>query len=207
MKAEILTEAQRAVLKRFAELPKAENFYLAGGTATALHLGHRESIDFDFFTPNNFSSELLLAEIRGLGLLTDDERLENNTLLGYTQNVKFSFFKYPYKLISEAIFWEEYNCDIANLPDLCAMKLLAIAQRGTRKDFIDIYAIQQATDWDLNQMFDYYREKFATKEIAHLLYGLSYFVDAEQEPQPKMFTPVDWSEIKSAISRWVVSYR
>jgi len=82
------------------------------------------------------------------------------------------------------------------------MKLSAIAQRGSRKDFVDLYALG-SKHRSLARMLDLYRKKFSIDDIAHVLYGLSYFDDADREPIPNMIWEIDWESMKQAIQEWV----
>lgn len=88
------------------------------------------------------------------------------------------------------------------MDDLACMKLSAVAQRGSKKDFIDVYAIglRHAA---LDRMLQLYREKFSIQDIAHVLYGLSYFDDADRERTPRMLWDVDWRFVKATLRDWV----
>jgi hypothetical protein len=94
---------------------------------------------------------------------------------------------------------------MASLDDLAAMKLSAIAQRGKRKDFVDIYALS-IKHASLAQMLECYKLRFATREIAHILYGLSYFDDAEKSPMPEMLWQVKWPAIKAHLRKCVAQF-
>jgi predicted nucleotidyltransferase component of viral defense system len=98
--------------------------------------------------------------------------------------------------------WKEYNCPLASLADLACMKLAAIAQRGSKKDFVDIYALGKET-FSLTDMLAFYRRKYEVHDIGHILYGLSYFDQAEQERLPRMIWNVDWKEIRKTVQSWV----
>ena len=138
---DILPEAQRNA-RPFAWRPFAKgfNYYLAGGTAIALYFGHRESVDFDFFAPQTeLAGQPLLDQLRASGIAFDLTSLDPGTLLGVVDGVKVSFFHYPYPLIAPAHKFTDPALDVASISDLCAMKLSAADQRGTRKDFIDIH--------------------------------------------------------------------
>jgi Nucleotidyl transferase AbiEii toxin, Type IV TA system len=91
---------------------------------------------------------------------------------------------------------------LASIEDLSAMKLAAVAQRGARKDFLDVFAIA-SQGLDLRRMIDLYREKYGVSDIGHVLAGLCYFEDAERDPMPLLLAPVDWKDVKAAIRTWV----
>jgi hypothetical protein len=94
------------------------------------------------------------------------------------------------------------NCPLASLEDLACMKLSAIAQRGARKDFCDIYALGKKA-FSLSQMLGFYQKKFSISDIGSVLYGLVYFDDAESERMPRMLWDVTWREIRNTILGWV----
>ena len=108
------------------------------------------------------------------------------------------FFQYRYDLLQPFTYWPDGNCNLASLDDLAAMKLVAIAQRGSRKDFIDMYVLIQQYK-PLNELLSTYQKKYRTDNIAPVLMGLSYFDDAEHEPDPALWN-VEWREVKELIS-------
>jgi len=113
-----------------------------------------------------------------------------------------SFLEYRYPLLQSRVFWEEYNTDLASLDDLACMKLSAIAQRGSKKDFLDLYAIAREHR-PLPALIERYRQKYSTEDTAHLLYALVYFEDAEAERMPVLLWDVQWSTVKEALRTWV----
>jgi hypothetical protein len=113
-----------------------------------------------------------------------------------------ALLEYRYVLLDDVQEWAEYGCTIASLDDLACMKLSAIAQRGAKKDFVDIYAL--GTHYrGLAEMLNSYRAKFGIEDIAHVLYGLAYFDDADQERMPRMLWDVSWRTMKRTIQQWV----
>lgn len=78
--------------------------------------------------------------------------------------------------------------------DLAAMKLLAVAQRGTKKDFIDVHALSR--QMRLARMRDCYQTRFGVTDTSRILAGLCFFDDAEAEPMPAMLVPLDWETVK-----------
>jgi predicted nucleotidyltransferase component of viral defense system len=197
-----LSKRQIGVLKKLSPLMQKDNFYLAGGTALAIYFGHRISVDLDWFSSKPFGNALLLAKkIQNEQIDLKIEETSLGTLHGFISNVRVTFLEYQYPLLSKPILWEETSCILASLEDLACMKLSAIAQRGARKDFCDIYALGKT--FSLQEMLTFYSKKFNIQNISHVLYGLSYFDDAEQERMPKMLWDVSWKEIKQTIQEWV----
>jgi hypothetical protein len=107
-------------------------------------------------------------------------------------------------MIKSVQHWKDMDCDLAALEDLACMKLSAIAQRGARKDFCDLYALGTMS-FSLQQMLRFYQKKFGIRDIGSVLYGLVYFDDAENERMPRMLWNVNWRDIKKTILEWVKS--
>ena len=201
--AEILNDDQRAVLPVLGAWTSGKGFYLGGGTAIALHLGHRRSVDFDWFTGRGMQEPLILAEaVTGLGLRVEDVQVATGTLHARIGGVRTSFFEYPYALISQLESSPELSVRLASLDDLACMKLAAIAQRGSRKDFVDIDAII-AKHTPLPDLLALYQRKYSIQDIGHVLVGLAYFDDADNEPMPLMLSDVTWDGVKQRMRRGV----
>jgi len=98
--------------------------------------------------------------------------------------------------------WSQYETSLASLDDLACMKLSAIAQRDSKKDFIDIYALILKHK-PLPDLLTLYQRKYATADIGHLLYALVYFDVADEEQTPILLWDVDWAGIERAIVAWV----
>ncbi len=174
--------------------PFSKPFYLAGGTALALQLEHRESIDFDFFHPKKFNTEKLVSELAKLGRL-DVQIQTEDTFVGVLSDVKISYFNYPYPLLKEPMLFE--GISIASLDDIAAMKIIALSQRGQKKDFVDLHALL-AAGWNLESIFRCVERKFEGREYnrAHLLKSLVYFEESESSPMPVMLQRISWKKIR-----------
>lgn len=203
---EILSDVQAVVLKTLAPFSQENGFYLGGGTAVALILGHRKSIDFDWFTPNHVTDPVLLAgELREGGIPFETSSIDRGTLHGAVSGVRVSFLEYRYPLLKPTETWQEYGCAIASPDDLACMKLAAVAQRGSRKDFIDIYALTENL-FTLPEMLEFYKNKYSVRDVSHVLYGLSYFDDADREPMPICLQKIDWRAVKKRIAEIIANY-
>lgn len=180
-----------------------EKTFLAGGTALALQIGHRRSEDFDFFTPTSFKSEDLMTKLNKIGNFVLTEKQFKDTLLGLFNGVKFSIFLYPYPLIDKPI--DYLGIKLTSLKDIAAMKLAAIMDRGTKRDFIDLYFLTK-NNISLDEMFVFYDEKFKALEsnLYSLLKSLTYFDDAEKSDMPEMLKKVSWKEVKEFLKKEVV---
>jgi len=171
-----------------------EDAYLAGGTACALHLGHRISYDLDFFTSRKFRVSLLARELAKM----KDFRLEKTawgTILGEFGKIRFSLFYYSYPLLFRSKKFE--GIKIADLRDIAAMKIAAVAERGTKRDFIDLYMICQKISF--KKTLSLYNRKYGklTSNFVHVIKSLTYFEDAEKDVMPKMLVSISWGEVKS----------
>lgn len=191
----VLSATAQKNLARIAETSLVERFYLGGGTAVALHLGHRRSYDLDFFTQEwDFPIDLPRRELAHLGELVVLHE-EGKTLIATLDGVQISFFIYPYPLVDSPLIFE--GVQIAGLSDLAAMKLDAISSRGTKRDFIDLYQICQAA-FPLQEAIQRFERKYADVRYSmiHLLKSLRYFKDAEPDPMPPLLVPLEWAEVK-----------
>ncbi|MBN1632765.1 MAG: nucleotidyl transferase AbiEii/AbiGii toxin family protein [Ignavibacteria bacterium] len=196
---EILEENQRELFDKIKTSSLIDDFYLAGGTALALQIGHRLSEDFDFFTNRDFNVNDLsfqLAENLNFKKVSEDI----NTLIGVIDNIRVSFIGFKYKTIGEFLLND--NLRIASVQDIACMKLSAITQRSTKKDFVDIYYLLHT--YSLKKLFEYYNNKFDLSEYESVLKkSLVYFRDAEDDPMPKMIKDISWTEVKRYIEEKV----
>jgi hypothetical protein len=196
MHAEILTAEQRAVLDALKPLAAPAGFYLAGGTALALRHAHRRSVDFDFFRPDAFDGAELLAELDGAFDRVERMPAGPQTMYVRLRGVTTSFFQYRYPLL-EALEPTPWGFGLAADLDIAAMKLEAIAGRGSRKDFVDLRMLC-GSGLRLDDVFDAFDRKFGSgrTERYHRLRALAYFDDAEREPMPDLLAPFDWAEAR-----------
>ena len=198
-----LGKNQVAVLKQTGSTLRKSAYYLAGGTALAIYFGHRLSVDLDWFTSQNMGDALILAQkLRTAGFNFKTDQTAPGTLHGSIAKVRVTFLEFHYPLLKPLVHWKEMDCSLASLEDLACMKLSAIAQRGARKDFCDIYALGTKR-FEFKEMLELYQRKFKIQDISHVLYGVVYFDDAEKERMPKMLWDVKWAEIKKVIQGWV----
>ena len=171
--------------KRLVILPLLKkykkDFYLAGGTGLALHLGHRDSIDFDFFSLSSIDTKKLFIDLKEtfLGHKILKIQDEKNTLTVFIDdNIKLSFFTYKYPLIDKLSF--EDNLKIASILDIACMKLSAIVSRATNKDYIDLYFILHK--FSLTKVLNKVAKKLPELDINLVLKSLVYFTDIDIEP-------------------------
>ncbi len=197
----LLNKKQRELLKKLGFLKKYD-FYLAGGTALALQINHRTSLDFDFYTEKKFDSRKLREEFDARFKNIQEIYIAEDTLDLNIDGVKVSFFRYPYLLIRP--YQEVEGLLLASVEDIAAMKILAISQRGKRRDFIDIYFLIKK--FSLEQIIEFIKEKYPMFNIYVGLQGLVYFKDADEDPEKRRFRllkKVRWNEIKKFIIKEV----
>lgn len=182
----------KRVLEQISAIVSEKNFYLAGGTGLSLLLGHRESIDLDFFRKESFDTDELLKRLSGFTVLDK----KKDTLTGTIENVNLSFFSYDYPLLSDTL--EYRGIKVASILDIALMKLSAVMQRNTRKDFIDLYFIIK-DHLPLLGLIKQFGNKFSQNpEVSiPILKSLTYFVETETEPMPKMYIDIKWEDIKT----------
>jgi Nucleotidyl transferase AbiEii toxin, Type IV TA system len=192
---EVLDGSTADLLSRVGAGQAFRDFYLAGGTGLALQLGHRISLDLDLFSERPWSAAFLLDAMRALGPTVIDLESEG-TLVGSIGGVRVSFFYYPHPLL-EPLLQTPAGAPLAGLLDIACMKLIAISQRGSRKDFVDLYFLGLA-GVDLRQALDALSRKMPGVEHnrVHLARSLAYFADAEGEPEPRMLVPFRWSSAR-----------
>lgn len=171
-----------------------ENAYLAGGTALALQLGHRISADLDFFTDKEFVPKVFSNELSKLGSF-EEEQSDKGTVLGIFEGIKFSLFIYKYPLIFPTLKYQSLN--IADIRDIAAMKIDAVATRGTKRDFIDLYFICKS-NYELAELLDFYNRKYGelASNLIHIQKSLIFFNDAEPDKMPRMLKDVRWEDVK-----------
>ena len=170
--------------KRIDSLPSLksfkDDFYLAGGTALALQLGHRDSIDFDFFTGEDIDTESLFDGIKKVFKDRDIKKVqeEKNTLtVVVDDNIKISFFTYKYPLLGRLVI--EDNLRLASIQDIACMKLSAIVSRSTIKDYVDLYFVLQKIP--LGELLNSVVRKFPELDVNLVLKSLVYFDDLVDE--------------------------
>lgn len=137
MQKNILSDKQLELLPFIKKFNK--NYYLVGGTAIALHIGHRKSIDFDLFTLKPLNKKKISSEIQKLNATTQPIYFDIDQQHFIINEVKCAFFHYPYA-IEHALFFQ----DVISMPallDLAAMKAFALGRRSKWKDYVDLYFI------------------------------------------------------------------
>lgn len=183
---------------------KKSDWYLAGGTALALSAGHRQSVDLDFFTQQpSFLPGSLLNHFKNKKWKTDISEI--GTVYGTLLGAKISFISYPFFRYVEEPLWYG-NIRVLKPQDIAVMKIVAISQRGRKRDFVDLYWYAQNCE-SLILVIKKLRRQYPTvaHNYHHILESLMYFEDAEADPMPKIYFKADWQGIRSYFRRVVPS--
>ncbi|MEK7209114.1 MAG: nucleotidyl transferase AbiEii/AbiGii toxin family protein [Patescibacteria group bacterium] len=174
----------------------SDNWYLAGGTALSLQAGHRQSVDLDFFTSQKTFDEKRTEEILSETKKWETSSLARNTLYGKFFNAKISLIAYPFFRPAEP-FLQIGTVQVLTPLDIAAMKIVAISQRGRKRDFIDLYWLCR-NRLTLYESLERAEHQYKVKQNRnHLLKSLVYFEDAEADPMPTIFFDADWATVKN----------
>jgi predicted nucleotidyltransferase component of viral defense system len=187
-----IPDSVREVLTALAPLPALGSFSLAGGTSLALRFGHRVSVDLDFFTraafdPGNLLSALPLD-------VTEVARAEGSVTLD-AGGTKIDFLRHDYPLLEAEEVLEGVR--LMSLRDVAAMKLNAIANRGSKKDFFDLHRLLHS--YRLEELLQAFEAKYPKSDRFVVLRSLAWFEEAEQEPDPISLDGVGWEEVKRSV--------
>jgi predicted nucleotidyltransferase component of viral defense system len=182
-------------------LPSLSNFNLVGGTALALQLGHRISIDLDLFTAYNFDNQLIEIELEKIGK-TSNVSMQSNSLAIVLDEVKIDFFKYPYDFVKDFITVEEVR--LLPIETIAVMKFIAISNRGAKKDFYDLYALLEI--YKIEELVGFFQEKLPNFNAFHIIKSLTYFEDAELQSDPISLKKINWKTVKKVITQKVNNY-
>lgn len=184
------------LLRQIQQDTVLEDFFLVGGTALALQIGHRLSIDLDLFTTQPFDNgqfETYLSETYGF----QTDYVATNTLKGFIQNIKVDFLTHAYPLVNSLIVEETLR--LASLEDIGAMKLNAIAHSGNRqKDFYDLYFLLEHLA--LIDLLNAYRIKYPNSNPVIPLKAITWFEDIDFEMEkPMLKRPVSFAKVKERL--------
>ena len=182
------------LLKKLMTFKEFAGIRLVGGTALALQIGHRRSIDLDFFGNIDFKNLYTADTFKDFNKVVILKTSKNINIFSI-DNVKVDFVNYTYPWLQDEVLVEGIR--LAGIQDIAAMKLAAVTGRGSRKDFIDIYFLLQK--YNLRQLMDFYNKKYYDGSEYMVLKSLTYFEDAEEDHQVKMIHKISWGRIKKFI--------
>ncbi len=175
--SDVITEETLQLLNRLMSDERMSSFYLVGGTALSMYLGHRQSIDLDLFATNDFDSRQMMVYLSdSYGF--KESFIRNNTLKGKIGRVDVDLIAYNYPMIKP--LHVENGLRLAGMEDIIAMKLSAITDNGTRlKDFVDIAFL--STKFSFNSMLSFYLQKFQGANELSVFKALTYFDDIQND--------------------------
>lgn len=183
------------------QLPELKQLRLVGGSALALHLGHRTSVDLDLFGKIETDEFGISSAVNSLGNAKILKK-SPNIFIYIINSIKVVFVNYPFAwLDSETV---EDGIRLAGMRDIAAMKLSAITGRGTKKDFIDLYFLLRV--FTLKEMLGFYSRKFPEASEFLVLKSLTYFGDAENDETPTIFEDITWPEIKDFLKKIIADH-
>ncbi len=201
---ETVDKSTQELLIDLQQKPYLNGFYLAGGTALALYLGHRKSIDLELFTNIDFEAGQLLENLSAdfsFNLFFSAK----STIKGSVNQVQLDILAHRYPLIKEPVAIE--NIFLLSIEDIIAMKLNAIAVSGQRvKDFIDIFFLLES--YTVKQMVEFYKKKYSQFNEVNILKSLCWFEDVDISGWPILLInpTLKWETIKKTLENAVVSY-
>ncbi|MEW6408173.1 MAG: nucleotidyl transferase AbiEii/AbiGii toxin family protein [Patescibacteria group bacterium] len=191
---EAVSSSTQVDLKKLSKLNFINQFYLAGGTALALQLGHRRSFDLDFFSDKKFNPKEMEILLDAAGEFFQ-EKISDYTLTGVFNKTNVTFLYYQYRSLFP--YHDFYGVKIADVLDIACSKIDTISSRGRKRDFIDLYFVckKKISLLDLWKLFEKKYKNTGFNKV-HILKSLVYFVDADRDPMPRMLKEINWKEVK-----------
>jgi hypothetical protein len=200
---EALTAEARTALEQLGPVADRLGFHLGGGAAVAAHLAHRRAAGFDFVSPApELDPHALAADLRAAGVALAVRDIAGDALRGSVAEVPVGFVRYRYAPLEEPVPWPDFGCAVASLEDLACSELAAAVQRGARKDFDDVLAICTRAI-PLAEALQLYQRKFEIDDVGHVLMGLTYFDEADDQPDPDLLDSPTWDQVRAMLNRWV----
>ena len=179
---------------------------LAGGTALAIQLGHRVSHDLDFFTLEDFNIDNAIAAIRKTGLPYRVTSEGDGTLNAEIDGIKVSLLRFDHPFLETPLLVD--GIPVAGILDIAAMKVIAISQRGLKRDFVDLYFILREKPF--HRIAEHMVKRFGPERVPPLHIGKSlvYFADADGNPEPAYIKgkSVKWVEVKKFFQQHVKQF-
>ena len=192
-----VSETTFKLLEKLQSIDEFSKLRLVGGTALALQIGHRISVDLDLFGDIEFDSELLndFSKVQAI-------KKSKNINIFEINNIKVDIVNYAYPWLDQELHID--NIRLASLKDIAAMKIAAVTGRGSKKDFVDLFFLLRA--FSFNEIISFYEQKYSDASIYLALKSLVYFDDADIDPPLNMLIDIPWEEVKDRIRKEVINY-
>jgi predicted nucleotidyltransferase component of viral defense system len=198
----IISEELKEIIVKISNDEVFHQFRLGGGTALALQLGHRISVDADFISDKDFNrNEINNAASRLLTQVTDMHWGPHGIFLK-SNNIKVDFLTWNIPFIRPQIRAEEFR--LLHIEEIAAMKIFAILQRGEKKDYFDIAVLLQ--HYSLQQIISFYTERHKNSDAALVLRFLASHSDIDNQPDPIMLNEMNWTQCKNIIAQAINSF-
>lgn len=194
LQTQTLSTELLGIIRYLMQQPDLKEYRLVGGTALALQIGHRKSIDIDLFGEAEVSGDKILELLNQYGKAVPVSRSKNINIF-LLDGIKIDFVRYRYPWIEECIVEDAIR--MASPADIGAMKINAITGRGSRKDFIDLYYLLKK--YSLSEILGFFQKKYADGSMFLALKSLCYFKDADHQQPPFLFENISWPDMKQAI--------
>ncbi len=197
-----VTASTLGLLKKISEFNELQSFGLGGGTNLALRIGHRLSVDLDFFTNQPFETSLLFQLVTKKFASAELLFEKNQTILFNIDDIKVDFVLYPFRWLHPFDIFNGIR--LLSVPDIIPMKLQAVSNRNAKKDYWDIaFLLKQ---YPLNEMLKIFKTKFPQIDIGFIIHSLTDFDKADTELDPDIYTDITWNEIKIQLINEVRNY-
>ncbi len=177
-----------------------DKWYLAGGTALALRAGHRRSYDLDFFTENKSFDEKGVEKVLNNQGEWITNHISEGTVFGLFSKTKMSLIAYPFFTPAQKVL-KFGTVSLLAPADIAVMKIIAISQRGKKRDFFDLYWICQHVVPLYDSILKVDKQYSVRQNPNHILKSLIYFQDAEDDPEPEIYFKATWREVKKFFTK------
>ncbi|MFZ4402246.1 MAG: nucleotidyl transferase AbiEii/AbiGii toxin family protein [Bacteroidales bacterium] len=204
LQKQIVEQSTLELIKNLQEKSYLKGFHLVGGTALALNLGHRQSIDIDLFSNFSFDTQQILEYVSNdfqFNLFSSSL----NSLRGSIGNIQVDIIAHRYPYVNNPIYTD--GISMLSIEDILAMKLNAITCSGQRvKDFIDIYFLLDI--YTIDSMLGFYKKKYTLQNEVNVLKSLVWFNDVDLTDWPVIYgeKEIKWNIVKRKISKVVKEY-
>lgn len=197
-----VSEELLGIIGAVSKEPAFKEFRLCGGTALALHIGHRKSNDADFVLDREFNTDETAALLTKLFQKVTDLHTGAHGLFARVNGIKTDFLTWNLPFIRPPVISD--GITLTHVEEIIAMKLFAITQRGEKKDYMDIAIMLR--EYSVKDMLGFYKERHKGSDEMNVLRSLSSFSDIENQPEPVMLNSFTWNETKSKLRKAVKDF-